>query len=197
MRQALAAAACLLAGCQGGLTTAEIDVPHIGVLLPEQEFPATDPWDPTNFCDPSLPVPQPFPLCVAKALDYDLGAEVPALMNESVEYDLRMTEVAITLSAVSAGEDLSGVESARVMVRNLATGADVVVASYARAPGATPPISSIAVTGNAGVDIGPYLDAGLLPVHVELVMSGAMPAFFADVYAGFSLVVRVDWGTYL
>ncbi len=104
MRHALAATACLLAGCQGGLTTAEIDVPHLGVTLPAQEFPATDPFDPTNFCDPSLPVPQPFPLCIQKSLDYDLAAEVPALTNESVTYDLRLTEVAITLSAASAGD---------------------------------------------------------------------------------------------
>lgn len=195
MRHALAAIACLLAGCRGGLTTVEIDVSHLGVTLPAEQFPASDTGDPTHFCDPTQP--QSVPPCIQTSVDYDLGAEVPALTNEDVTYDLRLTEVAITLSAASAGADLSGVERATVIVHDLATGADKVVASYARPAGAAAPISTIAVAGNAGLDLGPYLDAGLLPVRVELVMSSTTPEFYADVYAGFSLVIDVDWGTYL
>jgi hypothetical protein len=198
MRHALAAAAFLLAGCRESLLFADIEVPHIGVTLPAQAFPASDTSDPADWCDPAAPSDPP---CIAATLDYDLGAEVPALMNDSVSYDLRLTEVTITLSATSAGTDLSGVRTAVVRVLDdptiFASGA--VVASYTRPPGPIPdpPPTSIAVAGNASVDLGPYLDAGSLPIRVEVELDSLTPAFDADVYAGFSLVITVDWGSYL
>ena len=194
MRHALAATVVLLAGCQGDLTTAEIDVSHLGVTLPAQAFPASDTTNTADFC--AAP-PQSSPPCIQTTLDYDLGAQVPALTNKSVTYDLRLTDVAITLSAASAGDDLYGVLSAKVIVKDLVTGADTVVASYDRPASATSPIHTLAVSGNASVDLGPYLDAGRLPVRVELLLTNGTPAFWADVHAGFSLVVNVDWSTYL
>jgi hypothetical protein len=195
----LAAALPLLAACDG-LFSAELQIPEIRVRLAAQPFPESNTTDSRYFCDPAAP--QSLPPCVGLTLDYELGGEVPVLNEEGVTYDLRLTDVALTLSAtqtVTGDKDLSGVKSATLRVLDPAVpGAGVVVATYARPP-VTGPISSFAVSGNSSLDLGPYLRAGTLPIRVELVIDsvGPTPAFDADVEAGFALEVEVDYGAYL
>lgn len=194
MRHALAAAALLLAACDGPLLYVELEIPEIRVTLPSQSFPASDASIPDAWCDPTG---QTFPPCLAVGLDYDLGAEVPIFEEENVTYDLRLTDVAVSLAATEVGKDLAGVKLLRVRVLQdpLDPASGVVVAAYARADGAAP--ASIAVTGNANVDLGPYLRTGLLPLRFELVVDQPTPAFLADVEAAFSVSAELDYGAFL
>lgn len=201
MRPALLAAALALLPACDRLFSAELQVPEIRVRLAQQRFPQSDTTDTRYFCDPAAP--QSVPPCVGITLDYDLGGEVPVLNEKNVTYDLRLTDVALTLSAtqpVTGERDLSGVKRATLSVladpANLASG--TVLATYVRPP-VTGPVSSIAVSGNSSLDLGPYLDSGRLPFRVELEIdsAGPTPAFDADVEVGFSLEVDLDYGAYL
>ncbi len=189
-------ATAVLAGCDGPLLFAELQVPSLHATLPRQQFPASDTTDPANWCaavqDPAAP-------CVQKTLDYDIGGMVPLLTDPSVTYDLRLTDVAIYLSAAQAGTNLAGVRSAAITVLTdpADPGSAILVASYVRPPGTTQVTTSIGVTGNSNVDLGPYLRGGALRVRAELVIDNPTPAFDADVAAGFSLEVKLDWGSLL
>lgn len=196
----LATALALLSACDG-LFSAELQIPEIRVTLAKQPFPESNTTDQRFYCDPSAP--QSTPPCIGLTLDYDLGGEVPVLNEENVTYDLRLTDVALTLSAtqpVTGDKDLSGVARAtlRVLDDPAIPGSGAVLATYVRPP-VTGPISSFAVTGNSNLDLGPYLETGKLPIRVELVIDsvGPTPAFNADVQAGFSLEVKLDYGAYL
>lgn len=190
----LALAAALLSGCGGPMLYAELEVPSLRATLPSQDFPASG-ADPAYLC-------QVFQYqgteCSQMTLDYDLGGMVPILNEPGVTYDLRLTDVAITLAAESAGTDLSGI--VRVTLSALTDPNDpsstVVVAQYLR-PASGPPPTTIAVTGNSNIDIGPYLRGGVIKVHAELEYDGATPAFKADVTSGFSLLVKLDYGSLL
>jgi hypothetical protein len=194
MRHALAALALALTACDVPLLSAELSIPELRVTLPAQAFPASDTTLPENWCA-ATPSDPP---CIALTLDYDLGGSVPVLAERNVTYDLRLTDVAIALSATEVGRDLSGVRRVTVSVLGdpLDPTTGLVLTSYARPPGAAAP-TRIAITGNANLDLGAYLDAGRLPVRVEVVLDAGTPAFLADVQAGFSLEVRLDWGAYL
>ncbi len=187
--------AAALPGCGGPLLFAELQIPDLHVTLPEQSFPASDTTNPADWCalvqDPSAP-------CIQRTLDYDLGGPVPILNEPGVTYDLRLKDVAIILSASQAGTNLTGVKyaSLQVLADPLDPSSGTVIASYVRPPGAVPS-RSIGVTGNSNLDLGPYLEAGKLPVRVEVTFDGSTPAFLADVAAGFSLEVKLDWGSLL
>ncbi len=204
MRNALVAAAFLLSGC--GLLTAEIDVERVDVTVPGNKFPSPLSASTTDYCNPSGLGNPP---CVAATLDYDLGSYVPALTNSSVSYDLRLLDASITLSSTNTFvTDLSAIQSAviRVLDAEPPPGWDgttpltgTVVASYTRAnPIPSPFPESISVSGDSGLDLGPYLDTGKLPIRVEVVLdNSSVSDFWADVHAGFSLVMKVDWGSYV
>lgn len=199
MRHALAATALVLAGCDP-LLFAEVQIPDLEVTLPSQSFPAVALSLPSDWCDPASPPVPGSPQCLAVSADYDIAANVPALVDEAVSYELRLTRVAIALSAIQqpgAPPDLSGIESATIRVLDdpAVPSSGAVVATYVKPPGATP--TTIAVTGNANLDLAPYLDTGVLPVRVEVVVSDGTAAFDADISAAFSVVVNVDWGSYL
>jgi hypothetical protein len=187
-------AAALLSGCGGPLLYGELEVPSLRATLPSQEFPASG-ADPAYLC-------QVFQYagteCSQMTLDYDLGGMVPILNEPNVTYDLRLSDVAITLTTASAGTDLSGI--VRVTLSALTDPNDpastVFIAQYLR-PAAGPPPATIAVTGNSNIDLGPYLRGGVIRVHAELEYDGATPAFTADVTSGFSLLVKLDYGALL
>jgi len=183
-----------LQGCGGPLLFAELQVPSLRATLPSQSFPASDTTDPADWCS----AVQTDPPCIQMTLDYDLGGMVPILNEPGVTYDLRLTDVGITLSATEVGKDLSGVSRVAIsaLLDPLDPASAVVIASYVRPPGGNPP-SSIAVTGNSNLDLGPYLSGGLLRVHAELVIDQPTPAFLADVTSGFSLEVKLDYGSLL
>jgi hypothetical protein len=195
----LALAVLLLASCSGPMLFAEIEIPDLTVTLPRQAFPAFDAGNPANWCNPSAPAPPPIP-CVGISAAYDLGAQVPALTEKGVTYELRITDVAFTLSATqstAAPANLGGIKSAtiRVGADPSAPGSGVVIASYVRPGAATP--ATITVSGNANVDLAPYIRSGTLPLRVEVVVDDATPAFDADILATFYVKVTLDWGKYL
>jgi hypothetical protein len=190
---ALALAA--LPACDGPLLFAELEVPSVRVTLPAQTFPASDTTLPENWCDPSG---QTDPPCIQLSLDYAIAGQVPVLNEPGVTYELRLADVGISLASTDVLADLAGVESARVLV--LGDGGDpataVVVASYVKPPGGGAP-TSLTIGGNPNLDLAPYVEAGSLPVRVELVVSSGTPEFTADVQAGFSLLVNLDYGSLL
>jgi hypothetical protein len=188
-----------LASCSGPLLFAEVEIPDLRVTLPQQSFPAFDAGNPANWCDPSGP-PPPIP-CVALSTAYDLGAHVPALTEKGVTYELRVTDVEFTLSATQsspgAPTDLGGIQSATVRVGwdPAVPGSGVVIAKYVRATAGTP--TTVAISGNANLDLAPYISSGNLPVRVEVVIDGPTSAFDADILAAFYVRVTLDWGKYL
>ncbi len=192
---ALAVLAAALSGCGGPLLYAELEVPSLKATLPSQEFPASDTGNSADWCDPNQ---QSNPPCIQLTTDYDLGGMVPILNEPNVTYDLRLTDVAITLTTASVGTDLSGIQ--RVSISALADPNDpsstVVIAAYVRPPSGNPP-TTLSVTGNSNLDLGPYLRGGVLRVHAELVLDSGTPAFTADVTSGFSLLVKLDYGSLL
>jgi hypothetical protein len=198
-RSRLAALALLLTSCGGPLLYAEVEIPDLRITLARQHVPAFDLGIPANWCDPSAP-PPPIP-CVGLTTGYDLGAQVPALTEKGVTSELRMTELALTLSSTQstpgAPPDLGGIKSAEIWVgsRPGVPGSGTLVASYARTATGTP--TTIAVSGNANLDLSPYVTTGQLPFRVELTVDGPTSAFDADIHANFYVLVTLDWGKYL
>jgi hypothetical protein len=187
----LAALAVLaLPGC-GPLLYAELDVPEVRITLPAQDFPAS-PAPPADWCSAARPE------CVATQLQYDLGAQVPIVNEPGVEYELRLKRAALVLSASAAGNDLSGIRSAEIRILDPDGGPGTVVASYVADP-ANPDPTSISVSGDAALDLAPFVRGGSLQTRIELVYDplDPSPAFAADVSAAFSLDVKLDWGQYL
>jgi hypothetical protein len=185
-----AVAALALPGC-GPMLYAELDIPEVRITLPAQDFPAS-PAPPADWCSADRPE------CVATQLRYDLGTQVPIVNEPGVEYELRLKRAAILLSASSAGTDLSGIRSAELRILDPDGGPGTVVASYVADP-ANPDPSSISVSGDAALDLAPFVRSGSLQTRIELLYdpSDPTPAFAADVSAAFSLDVKVDWGQYL
>jgi hypothetical protein len=201
-RSALAAlGAVLLTSCGGPLLFAEVEIPELHVTLPQQSFPAFNAPNPADWCDPSAPQ-QSDPPCVAVDAGYDLAQDVPAFNEKGVSAELRLTDVtfslATTQSSPGAPADLSGIRSAtlRVGANPAVPGSGTVVASYSRAT-LTPPPTRIAITGNANLDLAPYVTSGRLPVRVDVVIDGGTSAFDATIVAGFYVRVTLDWGKYL
>ena len=191
MRRALAALAPLLAsalasGC-GSLLSAQLEVPEVRIVQPGQAF---DPLNPTSIdaCPPALSTG-----CVFRNMSYDIGAQVPAFNDKGVTADVRLLDVAMRLS----GADLSAIQGARVLLAD-GKGGFVTIASYAKQK-AGPPPQDVAVTGRSNLDLGPYLSDGKLPVRVEMDYdaAGTLSAFTADVEAGFSVIVTIDYARYL
>lgn len=187
MRQARAAvlAAALLAGCGQPLLSAQVEVPELRMTSPAQAFPDAALAAPTDFCSGTAG-------CLFTDAEYDLGAEVPGLGEDGVTVDLRLTDVALRLSALSGS--LDGIESVKVLVVDPGSGAKTVVASYLKPPGATP--AEIRVSGNSNLELGPYVAGGRIDLRLEVTYDLGSPpgAFTADVEAGFSLVVTVKYG---
>lgn len=188
MRTPALAAALLLAGCEGPLLFAELEIPDLRLTMPSQRFPASSEAG-LNPCQ----VPQAD--CLSTTLPFDIGAEVPVVNEPNVTYHLRLTSVAIGLSATSAG-DFAGVDAARIFVVHPQSGDAVLVASYARTE-ASP--REIRVAGDSNLDLRGYLSAGRLELRVELTYdpSTPTPAFDADVETGYAFDAKLDWGAYL
>src|SRR6266511_2272826 len=182
---ALPLAAALLGACGQPFLSAQLEVPEIRITSPSRSFPATNPT-PTDLCAGVAG-------CLKSDVSYDLGQEVPVLGEKGITFDLRLTDVALRLDSGAA--DLGGVNAARVILLD-AGGGSTLVASYAKLPGATP--SSIAVSGNSNIDLGPYLSDGKITARVEIDYdtTNPPPDFTADVEAGFSLVVTLEYDAY-
>jgi hypothetical protein len=187
---AAALAAALLAGCGQPLLSAQIEVPEIRITTPGEEFPASAGALPQDFCDGVNPG------CLFLETEYDLGEEVPGLDEEGVTVDLRLTDLALRLRDIQA-PGLEGLELVTVYLLDVAGGPPIELASYAKPPGVTP--TEIVVSGRSNIDLGPYLRDGLIAVRIEMDYNTLYPmgAFTADVEAGFSLVVTVDYESFM
>lgn len=183
------AAIALLAGCDQPLLTMQLEVPEIRITAPGQDFPTTGSADPADYCAATTPD------CVFDQIQYDIGAEVPVLTEKGVSFDLRLTDVGLHL--VSGTSDLSGVLEVQVKIQDPVTGDWIVVASYAKPPGATP--TEISVSGNSNIELAPYLTSGKIGARVDVSYDLSSPpgAFTADVQAGFSLVVTLNYDAYM
>ena len=113
----LLVAAALLAGCGQPLLSAQLEIPDIRITQPARSFPATNPL-PSDLCDAATPG------CIKTDVAYDLAAEVPVFGEPGVDFDLRLTDVALNLvadpdplSTLAGPADLRGVLSARVMIQ--------------------------------------------------------------------------------
>jgi len=186
----LAASAALcapLAGCDRPLLYAELVIPEIRISLPQQVFPASTGAPPETWCTPTDPT------CLVKEVEYDFADAIPLIGEKGVTVDLRMTEIAMTLDAGTA--DLGSVESVTIRIVSPDDPGDtVVVASYVRTE---PNPTTITVSGNANIDLGPYLSGSKFVARAEMVYASSTPAFTADVSARFSLVLTVDYGSYV
>lgn len=199
MKRAIAAlAAALLTSCGGPLLFAEIEIPDLHVQLPRQAFPAFSLANPQYWCTPNAPQPPAIP-CVGISTAYDLSAQVPALTEKGVTYEIRITDVSFTLSTTQTSgiTDLGGIAKATVRVGADPTvpGSGTVIATYVRPAAGAP--KTLSVSGNANLDLAPYVAAGQLPVRVDVVVDSGTPAFDADITAGFYVRVTLDWGAYL
>ena len=188
MRHALVAALLLLAACGGPLLRADLDVPEARLVLPAQQFPASA-APPASWCDPATPS------CVATDVSYDLGRQLDLGSRPVTAYDVWLDALEIALAATQGG-DLGGVTAAAILAYPLDGGAPVELARYQRSA-ADPSPTAIAVSGGSGIDLAPYLEAGVIRLRVELSYDRATPAFQADVTAGFRLRVRLDYGALL
>lgn len=187
MRKFLLAIALLaLAGCGGPLLFAELVVPELGITAPSQAFPASS-ADPSYWCAADKPD------CITTDFTYDIGKQVDLLTRKDVEYELRLTDLAIMLDASSVGTDLHGVKSAAFEVIPPGTTTPIEVASYTRSA-ANPNPTSIAISGNASVDLAPFVEAGQVHVRVKMTYDAPTPAFTADVHGVFYLRVKLDYG---
>jgi hypothetical protein len=190
-RASLLAAAALaaLAGCDQPFLSARIEIPEVRIVEPAKTFPAVV-VDPSFAC--SYLQAYTGRTCSAQDVSYDVGGEVPGMKEKGVTTDLRLTDVALHLTAGGVS-DLAGVTRAEVDLRDPATGAPVKVASYVKPSGAAP--TSIAVSGASNLDLSPWLDAGKLAARVEVEMDPAMlpSGFTASIEAGFSVVITVDY----
>lgn len=183
------AAAATLAGCGQPFLSARVEIPEIRIVQSAQEFPAAS-IDPSYAC--SVLQAETGRTCAAVTAGYDIGGEVPGFDEPGVTVDLRLTRLALHLSAGGVS-DLRGVSRAQVHLRDPATGGVTKIASYVRPPGATP--TSIAVSGASNLDLSPYLRSGNLDARVEVEMDPVfLPSgFAAQIEAAFSAVVTVDY----
>lgn len=188
MRHALLVAILLSTGCSGPLLFADLEIPEVELTLPAQSFPASV-AAPAAWCDATRPS------CIATDLTYDLGAELDLFTRPEAEYELRLTALAIALTATESG-DLGGVRSVGVLAYPPDGGAPVAVARYERSP-ADPAPTAIAVTGDADVELARFIEAGQIRLRVELSYDARTPAFDADVTADFYVRVGLDYAALL
>jgi len=165
--------ALLLAGC--GMLYAEVEIPTVELTLPKETIPGSG--GDTTF---------------DKIFTYDLGKDISVITENDVTVTLRLQSLTIASDAV----DLYGVQALTVRVEAPTGSAlpSIDLIAYARPAGATAPIRSVEAVASGGEDLGPYLTAGALKLHVA--GSGAPPVadWLGRVTAAFYLKVRYPYG---
>jgi hypothetical protein len=194
MRTPSLAALLLLAACGKPLLYGEVEIPSVAVKVPQQTFDAITG---TDLC--TTPGTSPSNLCSLTSIKYDLGNEFRDLVKDATSLDLRLTELAIDLTTLDPiNNPLAGFERV-AQVRILAVGEAPLVAlelaRYTRDP-AAPAGRGITVSARSSVNLGPYVQGGLIEIRAELEVDppSGLPAFTADVTGDFYLKVMVDWG---
>jgi hypothetical protein len=184
LRRAAVLLVLLAAGCGGPLLSAELEIPELGLKVPQQTFPAST-ADPSYWCAPDQAD------CIATDLEYDIGSEVDLLDQKGVTDEVRLTHLALVLTSTTV-QDLGGVRSVVVEVVPPDGGASIPVATYARS--ASDPLPTrLAVAGNSSVDLGPMIRSGIIHLRVKMSFDGPTPEFTADVEAVFYLRITLDY----
>lgn len=183
----------LLAACGKPLLFAEVEIPVAEVTIASQPFPSTVNPLPTDLCPPGVGLGGNV-TCLQRNIGFDLGDDFRDLTKDAASYELRLTNLGITLQATQALQDFGDVLEVVVGVDGTGTGLpSVELASY-RQSAADPNPTSIVVSASSNVDLGPYLEAGQLSLYTRMQIGAATPEFTADVVAQFYLKVLVDWG---
>jgi hypothetical protein len=130
--------------------------------------------------------------CLEQLVTYDLGSDFTDLTKDSVDYQLRLTDLAITLQSTTIA-DFGSVYEVRVGVAANSTLPAVDLATYHRSP-ANPTPTSISVRAMANVDLGAYVKSGQVALFTQMTFDQDIPAFNADVLGDFYLDVVVDYG---
>jgi len=183
----------VLAACGKPLLFAEVEIPLAEVTLQSQPFPSTESPNPTDFCPPGV-VLGPGITCLQRTIGFDFGNDFRDLTKDAASYELRLTDLGITLNATQALQDFGDVLEVVVGVDGTGTGLpDVPLATY-RQSAADPNPTSILVAASSNVDLGPYLEAGQITLFTRLQVGAVTPEFTADVVAQFYLRALIDWG---
>jgi hypothetical protein len=186
MRRLLTAlpALALLAGC--GLLQAEVELPSVTVTLKQQAFTGTAAGAP-----------------LVKAIDFDVGANVPLVNEKDVTYELRLMGMQVLIATGSAMGDFGDIGSVTLSILpppGQAGLEEAVIAEYRKAP---PPAdqnpTSIAVAGMSNLDLAPYVSGGLLGMRLTAVSltGAAIPDWTADVSGEFYLKATIAYGDLL
>jgi hypothetical protein len=206
---ALAAAVALATGCSDPLLFAELEIPSVRVTIMGQSFPATS-VGPDNQCTDSTGAV--VANCIHQQFTYDLGSQVSILNDSGVTAEVRLSQLAIALSATcdpatqtccdpavqQCIDDFRNVKEVKLWIEP-PTGSGLqptVLAEYTWSA-ADPTPAAISVSGYSNVDLAAFLDAGVLTMAAEMKYDQGTPDFVADVTGDFYLKVQLDYSTYL
>ncbi|MGB8931960.1 MAG: hypothetical protein WCC48_11995 [Anaeromyxobacteraceae bacterium] len=169
--------ALALAGCGGPVLFAELEMPSVAVTLPEYQFPSVVG-------------------SASQDITFDVGANVPAINEPNVDYDLKLNQMSITLRS-GPFNDFDSFDTVKVTAFRAGL-PDLVLVEYTN-PHTTSAMKSVTATSSTGADLKPYLDAGKITVRAEFTGSPTTPVgiWYADVTADLYLRVRLDYGAYL
>ena len=109
-----AVAALALAGCGKPLLYAEVEIPDVRVSLSELSFASTSNPDPVDLCPPGVVLTSP-QTCIQKGVEIDLGKDFTDLTKDAVDYELRLTQLGITLTSTTL-QDFGQVAEVHVAV---------------------------------------------------------------------------------
>jgi len=182
-----------LAACGKPLLYAEVEIPSAKVTLASQTFPSTASPAPADLC-PAEVVVAPGNTCIQRTFGFDLGGDFRDLIKDSMDIELRLTRLGITLAATDPLGDFGSVEQVLVGVSDpggVLPGVDI--ATY-RKSAANPTPSTIVVGGQSNVDLGTYLIGSQLQIYARLEFNRVIDGFTADVLADFYAKVLVDYG---
>jgi hypothetical protein len=151
--------AALLAGCDLE-ATAEADAVCVTQRLSSQRIPGA--LGDAPVVDFTLPVPVQAQL--------DLGSTIPDLEEEGVSAEVLAQSIGVTSSE---GVDFSGVEA--VSITAFAPGKPDRVFTYARPAGTTGPLTAVAATPDAPLDLVEYVQGGRFLQVGDPTFTGRLP----------------------
>ena len=153
----------------------------------------------TEVAEACLMEPQSFPGVIGDgtfSFEYDLGSRLDILTQDHVTYELRIVRLGGELVGDGA-VNLSNVERIRLWVTS-APLPDRLVLDYVPDP-ANPTPNRIPVASNPNIDLGPYLESGLIGLRLEM---DAAPGtnigqFTSRIDACFYVRARLDYDEYV
>ena len=195
----LALTSLALASCGGPVLFAEVEVPRVCVTLLNQTFDATAPGQD-----------------LVKVLPYDLSKNLPTVNQTDATYELRLTEMTISLKIdppdpanLANFADVTEVNAGVLKLPapldpTIPANLDLLAAddtawaslvSYtAPSPMTDPPPVEVPAKGQSNIDLSKYIEAGQLYLRAQA--KGTLPDYpwTANVQACFYMKVTFDYG---